>query len=84
MGREYYDYSYYWSGNYRTKSYLNNKTTSYWFSIVNIGAGFEHSLGAKTNFRIEPYMKLPLAGVGTGNISISSTGLYLSLTRKLP
>ncbi len=84
MSNEYYNYGYYWGANYYDKTYSTNKSLKYWFSIVNIGAGFEHSLGAKTNFRIEPYMKLPLAGVGTGNISISSTGLYLSLTRKLP
>jgi hypothetical protein len=84
MSNEYYNYGYYWGTNYYDKTYSTNKSLKYWFSIVNIGAGFEHSLGAKTNVRIEPYMKLPLAGVGTGNISISSTGLYLSLTRKLP
>lgn len=58
------------------KSYTNS--SSNWFSILNISAGYQHKFG-KALFRVEPYLKMPLKGVGIGQLPISSTGLYMSL-----
>jgi len=51
------------------------------FSIMQLSAGYEYALGEKTKIRIEPYIKIPLAGVGTGSMPISSAGIYLGITR---
>jgi len=85
MGRESYTYdiSHGAGPSYPTSVSYNNHPKN-WFSILNLGVGYERSLGAKTNLRVEPYMKLPVSGVGTGNISLTSTGLYIGVTRRIP
>jgi hypothetical protein len=59
------------------------KPSQYWFSIVNLSAGFEQRLGNIGNLRIEPYVRLPLSGLGTGKLNIMSTGLNIGITRRL-
>lgn len=84
MGHEYYDFDYtQWGAEYSGGRPYDNHNKS-WFSIINLGLGYERKLGSKTNLRIEPYVKVPVSGAGTGNISITSTGLYLGLTRRIP
>jgi hypothetical protein len=51
------------------------------FSIMQLSAGYEYAIGEKTKIRIEPYIKIPLAGVGTGKMPISSAGIYFGITR---
>lgn len=85
MGKESYTYdiSHGTGPSYPTSISYNNHPKN-WFSILNLGAGYERSLGTKTNLRVEPFVKLPVSGVGSGNISLSSTGLYIGITRRIP
>jgi hypothetical protein len=64
-----------WAGN---ASYKNSGNTI--LSIVDLSAGYEHQLGTKTNIWFEPYLKIPLNGVGIGSLPISSTGFYLGIS----
>jgi len=85
MGKESYTYDISHGTGPSYPSYIEyNNHPKNWFSILNLGAGYERSLGTKTNLRIEPFIKLPVSGVGSGNISLSSTGLYLGVTRRIP
>jgi Outer membrane protein beta-barrel domain len=70
------------SGNVqRTTRYIPyDNVLSYFFSIVQVSAGYEHSIGRNTFIRVEPYVKIPLQGVGTGSMPISSLGIYFGIT----
>jgi len=84
MGHEYYEFDYtQWGADYTGGRPYDNGNKS-WFSIINLGLGYERKLGPKTSMRIEPYIKIPVSGAGTGNIKITSTGLYLGVTRRIP
>lgn len=48
---------------------------------LRIGAGYERGLTKKLNIRIEPYVQIPLKGIGIGALPVTSTGLQLVLTR---
>lgn len=48
-------------------------------STLNLSAGYERQLGAGFSLQIEPYLKLPLAGVGWGSVRLYTTGLHLSV-----
>jgi hypothetical protein len=79
MKHEFYTYTatqngYVWSGNV---SYSNSG--NYFMSILNVSAGYELLWNKQLNFRIEPYVKVPLNGVGIGNLSISSYGIYFGV-----
>ena len=87
MTRENYNYNYDWyyqgqSGN-ANKNWDWKTPSNYWFSIINLSAGYEHRLGGIGNLRIEPYLRIPLSGLGTGQLNILSAGLNIGITRRL-
>ena len=48
-------------------------------SILNLSAGYERRLGGRWSAQAEPYLKLPLAGVGAGNVRLTSAGVFFGL-----
>lgn len=54
---------------------------SYFASDIRISAGYQHTVGKKLNIRVEPFIQIPLKGIGVGNMPVTSTGLQLVLTR---
>ena len=68
----------------RTEGYWNfHNPSRYWFSIVNLSAGFEQRVGKIGNLRLEPYVRIPLSGIGTGSLPILSAGVNIGFTRQL-
>ncbi len=70
---ERYNVEYYGSKNYKAAS-------RNWLSVANIGAGYQYSTNKGINIRVEPYLKLPLTGLGIGSLPITSTGVQLGVT----
>lgn len=87
MSSEKYNYAYKgWSGgnSWVADSAWNIRSPSqYPFSIVNLSAGFEQRLGRVGSLRVEPYVRLPLTGIGTGKLPIMSGGVNIGITRRL-
>jgi len=83
MKKENYHYQYrYPNGNpgYRYRSYPSSE--HHLLSILNISAGFEKKLNKQFTLQAEPYLKIPLQGIGYGNIQLNSYGMYFSLKYK--
>jgi hypothetical protein len=55
-----------------------NRSQNFWFSMINLSAGFETSLSKSISFQVDPYVKIPLKGVGIGNVQLSSYGVNLA------
>ena len=85
MSHEKYAYGYSWYGSPRTwdSTWNIHKSSQYPFSIINLSAGFEQRLGKVGNLRVEPYVRLPLTGLGTGKLPIMSAGVNIGITRQL-
>jgi len=83
MTRENYTYNYTVNGWTGDSNWNIKKPSQYWFSIINLSAGYEHRLGGIGNLRIEPYLRVPLSGLGTGKLNILSTGINIGITRRL-
>ena len=87
MTGENYNYNYiWWNGSQSgpgSKNWDIKTPSQYWFSIINLSAGYEHRLGGIGNLRIEPYLRVPLSGLGTGKLNILSTGINIGITRRL-
>ena len=47
--------------------------------ILNLSAGCERSLGRHWSVQAEPYVKLPLAGIGLGKVKLTSAGVFLGV-----
>ena len=82
MFHQSYNYEYYVNGWTGDNKYDYNKGMQNWFSIVNVSVGYEHELGKIGKLRVEPYLRIPLSGMGTGSLPIMSNGLNLGLIRK--
>lgn len=83
MSRENYTYQYDSGWGTGESNWNIHKPSQYWFSIVNLSAGLEQRAGKIGNLRIEPYVRIPLSGIGTGKLPILSTGLNIGITRQL-
>lgn len=73
---EFYDYHYSYKPMYTHAVHRGGRHLA---STLNFSAGYERQLGAGFSLQVEPYLKLPLAGVGWGSVRLYSTGLHLSL-----
>lgn len=47
--------------------------------VLNLSAGYERAVGLRWTVQAEPFVKLPLAGVGFGAVRLSSAGVFFSL-----
>jgi hypothetical protein len=55
------------------------KDRKYFAAAIDLGVGYEKNLGRKSLLRIEPYIQIPLRGIGVGSLPVSSAGLRLGL-----
>jgi Outer membrane protein beta-barrel domain len=83
MSKENYNYQYEYNWTTEDSNWNIHKPSQYWFSIVNLSAGFEQRVGKIGNLRLEPYVRIPLSGIGTGKLPIVSAGLNIGLVRQL-
>lgn len=66
---------------YDTTRYYNNSGAN-WFSLADVSIGYETQLGRQSSLRIEPYIKVPLQGIGIANLPIASMGISAGFIRK--
>jgi Outer membrane protein beta-barrel domain len=79
MSEENYSFFYHYSGVPTTRERTYDANSEYLFSILNISAGYEKKLSRAFSLQVEPFFKQSLTGVGFGEISLNSTGVYFSL-----
>jgi hypothetical protein len=83
MKTETYDYLY---KNPAGQTYNYVKTISnenqHYFSVLTLSGGYQYNLNNRFAFIAEPYLKLPLTGIGLGKIKLNSTGLLFTAVYK--
>ncbi len=50
-------------------------------ATFDISIGYEHKISKSNHIRIEPYLQIPLKGMGVGSMSMISTGFRIGLTK---
>jgi opacity protein-like surface antigen len=71
-------YTYYFKDQ-TTSDATYNTNKNYLFSMFTLSAGVEESLSKSLSIQAEPFVKLPLAGIGFGKIQLSSYGINFTL-----
>lgn len=81
MLKEHYELEYQNSGTgySYTKEINVSGVNNHFFGVVNISVGYERKLGKQLGIQVEPYFKVPINGVGEGDISLKSTGLFVGI-----
>ncbi len=83
MKRENYSYTFQRNG-ISNEWHLSYKNSSHnLFSVLNIGASYNQHITKSLLFRIQPYIKIPIGGIGMGRLPITSSGVYFMLTKRL-
>ncbi|MDD2793265.1 MAG: outer membrane beta-barrel protein [Sediminibacterium sp.] len=76
VNREDFEYEEEVYGVIQKSSVTFTKTTSNLFSTINFSLGYQFRLGKIGSIRIEPYLNLPISGIGKGQSPIISKGIY--------
>jgi hypothetical protein len=83
MKRESYVYFYkYPSGLTDNKSWTVTNQNKHYFSVLDISTGYEYSFNKRFSIIAEPYVKLPLSGIGVGKIKLNSAGVLFTAAVK--
>ena len=83
MKKEAYQYNYKtaagqtWSRDWSVKN-----QNQHFFSILDLSAGYEYTFNKRFSIMAEPYISLPLSGIGLGKIKLNSGGILFTLTVK--
>ncbi|SIO45843.1 outer membrane beta-barrel protein [Chitinophaga niabensis] len=72
-------YDYYWANNNKRTREFSNQNQHY-FSVLNLGVTYERKTSGRLKWGLQPYVKVPLNGVGEGKVKLSSAGVSLQLS----
>lgn len=50
----------------------------HYFSVITLSGGYQYHLNKRISLAAEPYLKLPLGGVGAGKIKLNSSGIAIT------
>jgi len=75
------DYQFQYEGDQQglDSSWSDATGTRHWFSNAGFSIGVEYDLSPSWSIRAEPHIKVPLKGVGWGDVELYSFGNFLSL-----
>lgn len=84
MKTEDYDYNYKvpYGQNYNYYTYKSSikDQNKHYFAVLTLSAGYQYNFGKRVSLQAEPYVKLPLGGVGEGKIKLKSAGVLFTAT----
>ena len=71
------------------QGWSSDNESALFFNVINVTAGFEHRISPGFMIGIEPYLKIPLEGIGWSNMKLYSAGAsltvrYILLNQKNP
>lgn len=52
------------------------------FSVLNLSAGYQHTFNKQFSIMAEPYINLPLSGIGAGKVKLNSGGVLFTIVMK--
>lgn len=67
---------------YTYNSYTVNNKNRHYFSSVRLSGGYERKFNNTISIIAEPYINLPIGGVGYGKVKLYSTGILFTLSIK--
>jgi hypothetical protein len=81
MKKETYNYYYKYTAAGPTieREWTINDQNKHYFSVLTLSGGYQRNIGKTFSVMVEPYFKIPLSGVGFGNVKLNSGGILFSL-----
>lgn len=80
MKREEYVYEYKTNaGNSYYHWYETKNENKHYFSVLNLSGGYSYHLNKTISLSAEPYIEVPLTGIGAGKVHLNSGGVLLTV-----
>jgi hypothetical protein len=79
MLRENYRYDYTQDSGLDPKYIEIKNQNKHLFGVLNINANYQRKINSRFGVVVQPYMKLPLTGIGNGRVDLKSTGVALGV-----
>jgi hypothetical protein len=79
MRNERYTYQYERNGTLTTATWSLARGSNHVLSVLNLSGGVERAVGGRWSVQAEPFVRLPLGGVGFGQIKLRSAGVAFSV-----
>jgi len=80
MKEETYEYFYNNSwGQPQYYSHTYKNANSHIFSVINMSGGYQYHFSDRLSLLAEPYLKIPVSGIGSGKVKLNSGGVLFSL-----
>ncbi|MEQ1675721.1 MAG: hypothetical protein ABL876_03395 [Chitinophagaceae bacterium] len=85
MNEETYNYHYKYTptGNTYTNKWTVRNENFHYFSVLTFSGGYQRNFGKRLSLMAEPYIKIPLGGVGYGKVKLNSGGVLFTAGIKL-
>jgi hypothetical protein len=74
-----YYYKYTQTGPTVNRSWTLKNENNHYFSVVTLSGGYQRNLGKTFSLTAEPYVKIPLGGVGFGKVKLNSAGMLVTV-----
>jgi hypothetical protein len=74
-----YTYKYYSTGPTVYKQWAIKNQNKHFFSGITLSGGYQQNLNKHLTLIIEPYLKLPLTGIGYGKVKLNSGGVIFTV-----
>ncbi len=81
MTNEYNKYRSITNGTEQNMTGTYNNNSRYLAAALDISLGYESKIGSYGNIRIEPYLQMPLKGIGIGSLPVMTAGMHIGFTR---
>ena len=75
-------YGYYYKNSWGQPQYYSHtykNKNSHLFSVINISGGYEHHFTDRFSIMTEPYVKIPVKGIGVGKVKLNSAGILFTV-----
>lgn len=82
VNQERYNYGYTKNGRPKKGFKKYNESVDNVFSNIQVSVGYEQKLRNIGYVRIEPYYRVPLNGIGTSNLPVTSVGINIGLIKR--
>lgn len=57
-----------------------NNENSHLFSVVNLSGGYQYHFSRRFSLLAEPYLKMPVSGIGFGKVKLNSAGVLITVS----
>ncbi len=74
-----YSYKYYPAGPTLNREWTIKDENKHFFSALTLSGGYQQNINKHISLMVEPYVKLPLSGIGYGKVKLNSGGVLFSI-----